>query len=45
MTRRMQARIGQELDEMEGMVREALALFRGLDDGEPVVPSTSTRCW
>jgi signal transduction histidine kinase len=31
----MQARIGRELDEMEGMVREALALFRGLDDGEP----------
>jgi len=30
----MQARIGRELDEMEGMVREALALFRGLDDGE-----------
>jgi signal transduction histidine kinase len=34
----MQARIGHELDEMEGMVREALSLFRGLDDGEPVVP-------
>jgi signal transduction histidine kinase len=33
----MQARIGRELDEMEGMVREALALFRGLDDGEPAV--------
>jgi signal transduction histidine kinase len=31
----MQARIGRELDEMESMVREALALFRGLDDGEP----------
>ena len=31
----MQARIGRELDEMEAMVREALALFRGLDDGEP----------
>jgi signal transduction histidine kinase len=31
----MQARIGRELDEMEGMVREALSLFRGLDDGEP----------
>ncbi len=30
----MQARIGRELDEMESMVREALALFRGLDDGE-----------
>jgi signal transduction histidine kinase len=34
----MQARIGHELDEMESMVREALSLFRGLDDGEPVVP-------
>jgi signal transduction histidine kinase len=33
----MQARIGHELDEMESMVREALSLFRGLDDGEPVV--------
>ena len=33
----MQARIGRELDEMESMVREALALFRGLDDGEPPV--------
>jgi signal transduction histidine kinase len=31
----MQARIGRELDEMEGMVKEALSLFRGLDDGEP----------
>jgi signal transduction histidine kinase len=31
----MQARISRELDEMETMVREALALFRGLDDGEP----------
>jgi protein-histidine pros-kinase len=31
----MQARIGRELDEMESMVREELALFRGLDDGEP----------
>jgi len=31
----MQTRIGRELDEMESMVREALALFRGLDDGEP----------
>jgi signal transduction histidine kinase len=30
----MQTRIGRELDEMESMVREALALFRGLDDGE-----------
>ncbi|GAC1661144.1 MAG: hypothetical protein PVS2B3_14520 [Steroidobacteraceae bacterium] len=34
----MQARIGRELDEMEGMVREALALFRGLDDGEGALP-------
>ena len=34
----MQERIGRELDEMESMVREALALFRGLDDGEPAVP-------
>jgi signal transduction histidine kinase len=32
------ARIGKELSEMELMVREALALFRGLDDGEPVMP-------
>jgi len=32
----MQERIGRELDEMESMVREALSLFRGLDDGEPV---------
>jgi len=31
----IQARIGRELDEMESMVREALSLFRGLDDGEP----------
>lgn len=31
----LQTRIGRELDEMEGMVREALSLFRGLDDGEP----------
>jgi signal transduction histidine kinase len=34
----LQARIGKELDEMEAMVREALALFRGLDDGEPATP-------
>jgi signal transduction histidine kinase len=33
----MQLRIGRELDEMESMVREALSLFRGLDDGEPAV--------
>ncbi len=29
-----QARIGKQLDEMESMVRGALALFRGLDDDE-----------
>ncbi len=34
----LQARIGRELDEMESMVREALSLFRGLDDGEPAGP-------
>jgi signal transduction histidine kinase len=34
----MQARIGKELDEMESMVYEALALFRGLDDGEAATP-------
>ena len=34
----MQARIGKELTEMELMVRESLALFRGLDDGEAAVP-------
>jgi signal transduction histidine kinase len=34
----LQARIGRELDEMEGMVREALALFRGVEDGEAAVP-------
>jgi signal transduction histidine kinase len=34
----LQARIGKELDEMEAMVREALSLFRGLDDGEPAAP-------
>ncbi len=33
----LQARMARELTEMEGMVREALALFRGLDDGEPAV--------
>jgi signal transduction histidine kinase len=32
----MQERMGRELDEMESMVREALALFRGIDDGEPL---------
>ena len=31
----LQERIGRELDEMEAMVREALALFRGIEDGEP----------
>ena len=34
----LQARMVKELTEMELMVREALALFRGLDDGEPAVP-------
>jgi signal transduction histidine kinase len=34
----MQARIGRELDEMEAMVREALSLFRGTEDGEPALP-------
>jgi signal transduction histidine kinase len=34
----MQARIGKELDEMESMVHQALALFRGLDDGEAPAP-------
>jgi len=34
----LQQRIGRELDEMESMVREALSLFRGLDDGEPAAP-------
>jgi signal transduction histidine kinase len=34
----LQARMVRELTEMELMVREALALFRGLDDGEPAVP-------
>jgi len=34
----LQARIGRELDEMESMVRESLALFRGLDDGETALP-------
>ncbi len=34
----LQARIVKELTEMELMVREALALFRGPDDGEPAVP-------
>ena len=34
----LQDRMVKELSEMEGMVREALALFRGLDDGEPAAP-------
>jgi signal transduction histidine kinase len=34
----LQARFGKELDEMEGMVRGALALFRGLDDEEALEP-------
>jgi signal transduction histidine kinase len=34
----LQARIGRELDEMESMVHQALALFRGLDDGETALP-------
>lgn len=34
----LQERMVKELTEMELMVREALGLFRGLDDGEPAVP-------
>jgi signal transduction histidine kinase len=34
----IQARFGKELDEMESMVRGALALFRGLDDDETLAP-------
>jgi len=34
----LQERMVKELTEMEGMVHEALALFRGLDDGEPAAP-------
>ncbi len=34
----IQARFGKELDEMESMVRGALALFRGLDDDEVQTP-------
>jgi signal transduction histidine kinase len=34
----LQARFGKELDEMEGMVRGALALFRGLNDEEGLEP-------
>jgi signal transduction histidine kinase len=34
----IQARFGKELDEMESMVRGALALFRGLDDDEALAP-------
>lgn len=34
----LRARLGRELDEMEGMVRGALALFRGVDEHEPIEP-------
>ena len=34
----LQARFGKELDEMESMVRGALALFRGLNDEEVLEP-------
>jgi signal transduction histidine kinase len=34
----LQARFGKELDEMESMVRGALALFRGLNDEEGLEP-------
>lgn len=34
----IQARFSKELDEMESMVRGALALFRGLDDDEASTP-------
>jgi signal transduction histidine kinase len=34
----LQARFGRELDEMESMVRGALALFRGLNDDEALEP-------
>jgi signal transduction histidine kinase len=34
----LQARFGKELDEMEGMVRGALALFRNLNDEEALEP-------
>jgi signal transduction histidine kinase len=34
----IQARFSKELDEMESMVRGALALFRGLDDDETFTP-------
>ncbi len=34
----IQARFSKELDEMESMVRGALALFRGLDDDESLAP-------
>jgi signal transduction histidine kinase len=34
----IQARFSKELDEMESMVRGALALFRGLDDDETSLP-------
>src|SRR6184192_1924500 len=34
----MQDRLRRYLDDMEAMVREALALFRGVEDGEPAAP-------
>lgn len=34
----LRARLGRELDEMEGMVRSALALFRGLDAEDVAEP-------
>jgi signal transduction histidine kinase len=34
----LQARFGEQLDEMESMVRGALALFRGLNDEEALEP-------
>ncbi len=34
----LQARFGKELDEMENMVHGALALFRNLNDDEPLEP-------
>ena len=34
----LRARLGRELDEMEGMVRGALALFRGLDEEDAPEP-------
>ena len=34
----LRARLGRELDEMESLVRGALALFRGLDEQEAIEP-------